>query len=377
MLPDYIKHLPPDKKSIELESLVQTLFESSLAGYWDWKINEDYEYLSPAFKQMFGYQDHEMKNHPSSWQSIIFEEDAELIMDAFKNHVDSKGNIPFNGEVRYHHKNGHTVWVYCRGKVIEWNEDGSPKRAVGVHIDISALKELQNHELYIKKIETANKDLEQLVYICSHDLREPLQSIKGMIGILREEIPNSTKYNKYFEFIEEGTNRLEKLLQGLIIHSKLGIDSKRTRFDLNQVIVGIQKDLNAQILASKAILEWHNLPVMFGNEVDYRTLFTNLISNSIKFRNQDQAPHVLIECFEDEDSYRFFISDNGIGISPKQEEKIFQMFQRLHSQEEFNGLGIGLALVKKIISLEEGYIRLSEPRLDGTSFEIYIPKITQ
>jgi len=140
-----------DRKAAELErqhaeslrkelKLLESVLEVVLAGYWDWDIPGDREYLSPTFKRMFGYEDDELRNAPASWQQIIFAEDLLLVFAAVNQHFQSHGQVPFSQEVRYHHKNGSTVWVICSGKVIEWDADGNPSRMIGCHIDITNRK---------------------------------------------------------------------------------------------------------------------------------------------------------------------------------------------------------------------------------------------
>ncbi len=128
----------------DLTMVFNEILEGTMAGYWDWDIPNEQEYMSPTFKKMFGYEDHEIANTPDWWQANIFEEDLPGVFKVFEDHVKSKGKIPYDNVVRYRHKNGSTVWVYCRGKVIEWNNDGSPKRMVGSHIDITELKTVQS-----------------------------------------------------------------------------------------------------------------------------------------------------------------------------------------------------------------------------------------
>jgi len=123
--------------------LYEQILEQSMAGYWDWMIQQGTEYLSPRFKSMFGYADHEMMNAPESWQKIVFQEDLPGVLDCFDQHIKSQGQIPFDNSIRYHHKNGSTVWVRCLGKVIEWGPDGQPVRMVGCHIDITANKQTE------------------------------------------------------------------------------------------------------------------------------------------------------------------------------------------------------------------------------------------
>ena len=118
-----------------------TIVEGTLAGYWDWYIPDNYEYMSPSFKAMFGYKDEEIANTPDWWQANIHQDDLPGVLDLLKKHIKSKGKIPYDNEIRYYHKDGSIVWVQCRGKVIEWNEKGEAVRMVGSHIDITKLKQ--------------------------------------------------------------------------------------------------------------------------------------------------------------------------------------------------------------------------------------------
>ncbi|PTX93974.1 hypothetical protein DB345_20620 [Spartobacteria bacterium LR76] len=129
--------LPPESQNRTLPGEVLDLI---LAGYWDWCIPENTEYLSPEFKRMFGYEDHELPNCPETWQRLIFPEDLPRIFELFQRHVESQAKVPFDLEVRYRHRDGSTVWVMCKGKVIEWSDTGAPLRMVGCHIDITHLK---------------------------------------------------------------------------------------------------------------------------------------------------------------------------------------------------------------------------------------------
>ncbi|MFO7658381.1 MAG: PAS domain S-box protein [Bacteroidales bacterium] len=128
------------ERTIQDIQLLQVILEDILAGYWDWDIINNTEYLSPAFKKMFGYEDHELPNVPETWQKLIFPEDLPSVFETFNNHVQSKGKTPYYNEIRYRHKNGSTIWVICTGRVIEWLPDGQPKRMVGLHIDITRQK---------------------------------------------------------------------------------------------------------------------------------------------------------------------------------------------------------------------------------------------
>ncbi|MCH2038781.1 MAG: PAS domain-containing protein, partial [Rickettsiales bacterium] len=127
-----------------LEIDLKTFIESSYDGYWDWYIQDDYEYMSPRFWEMLGYEPEEKRHHPSEWQSIIFEDSLQIALDNFDKHVKTKGTHPFQQEVKYRHKDGSIVYIICKGKVVEWDEEGNPIRMIGTHTDITAQKEAEN-----------------------------------------------------------------------------------------------------------------------------------------------------------------------------------------------------------------------------------------
>jgi PAS domain S-box-containing protein len=133
------------------ETVLRDIMESTLSGYWDWDLVENTEYLSPTFKRMFGYEDHEMESSPEAWQKIVFQEDLPGVLAVFDRHVKSHGRDPFYSEIRYRHKDGSVVWVICAGRVIEWAEDGAPIRMVGCHIDITERKRAEDELIKLRR----------------------------------------------------------------------------------------------------------------------------------------------------------------------------------------------------------------------------------
>ena len=123
--------------------LLEKILDVVLAGYWDWNMVDNTAYVSPGFKHMFGYKDHELPNHPDSWQRIIVQDDLPDVIDCLNNHIRTQGRRPFYIEVRYHHKDDGIVWVICSGQVIEWSDDGQPLRMIGCHVNISDRKQIE------------------------------------------------------------------------------------------------------------------------------------------------------------------------------------------------------------------------------------------
>jgi PAS domain S-box-containing protein len=152
--------LQTEKLRLEL-TLLERILDNVLAGYWDWDVLNHQSYMSPGLKRMFGYAEHELPNVPETWQNLIFAEDLPGVWECFDRHVQSRGEEPYYNEVRYHHKNGSTVWVICAGQVIDWNAAGQPLRMVGCHVDITKLKQveaqLQSSEFHLREAQRIGK----------------------------------------------------------------------------------------------------------------------------------------------------------------------------------------------------------------------------
>jgi two-component system CheB/CheR fusion protein len=347
----------------------------SLAGYWDWYIQDDYEYMSPTFKKMFGYEDDEFPNKPESWQKIIHPEDLKSIYQIFNNHVQSKGEILFNDEVRYYHKDGSIVWVYCRGQVIEWDKAGKPLRMVGCHVDITALKEAKKLTEQNELLGNENIELEQFAYLASHDLQEPLRTIKSFASLLVRKY--SDKFDEegkeYLDFIMEGAGRMADLIRSLLEHSRIGKGAVISKIDANKLLVLVQSDLDTLIKEKDAIIQSTTLPIIDAYSIEFELLLQNLIRNAIKFQKQDTQPVIKINAILKGNDWEFSVRDNGIGIPKDKLEDIFVIFRRLHLRSAYEGTGLGLAHCKKIIELHGGKVWVESTLGEGSCFYFTIP----
>ncbi|WP_055436764.1 YfiR/HmsC family protein [Lacinutrix algicola] len=232
----------------------------------------------------------------------------------------------------------------------------------------------QSQELEIK-----NNELEQFAYIASHDLKEPLITISSLIDLLVED------YGEQFDedgrlslkYVKESSYRMQKLIEGILSYSKLGKSKVFLNIDCNNLITILRADLDNVFTRTKTELTTANLPIVKGTELEIRLLFQNLISNAIKFTKPNVTPKIKIEArqtlINNVKYWEFSITDNGIGIPKKHKERIFSIFQRLHSRDQYQGTGIGLAHCKKIVEAHDGKIWFESTVNVGSTFFFTIP----
>ncbi len=236
----------------------------------------------------------------------------------------------------------------------------------------------RTHELEIvnKKLEFHSNEIEQFTYITSHDLQEPLRTLTNYTNLFLEDYAGKLDEdgNKYIEFIHGSATRMSMLVKGLVEYSILGKESEISSVDCNTIVIEVISDMSTTINESKTSVKIQELPVITGHATELRLLFQNLISNAIKFRNMKVVPEVKISVVNLKNEWVFSIEDNGIGIEEKAREKIFIMFQRIHTRSEYEGTGIGLAHCKKIVKMHGGKIWVESTPGAGSTFLFTIPK---
>lgn len=226
------------------------------------------------------------------------------------------------------------------------------------------------------KLERSNQELEQFAYVASHDLQEPLRTISNFVELLEKKYPKNGDDDsyRYFQFILKATSRMQNLIKDLLEISRVGRNVQFTQVDCNKVILDLMAEMEISIKENNAAIHFSDLPVLIASEIELKRVFQNLISNALKFKNKETAPSITIRAQENENEFIFMIEDNGIGIKAEHTNKIFNIFQRLHSHTEYPGTGIGLATCKKIVSLHNGRLWVESTFGVGTTFYFTISK---
>ncbi|HET7819595.1 MAG TPA: PAS domain S-box protein [Bacteroidia bacterium] len=229
---------------------------------------------------------------------------------------------------------------------------------------------------YAARLEISNKELEQFAYVASHDLQEPLRNITNFIILLEESLQEklNEESKEFLTIITKSTDRMKTLIRELLNFSRIGRNRTIRKIDYNKVVKEVLLDMDFIIRENKAKIQVSNLPITNGNEIEIKQLFQNLISNAIKFKKKDTIPEINIRCIEKKEELEFSVSDNGIGIKEEYLKKIFLIFQRLHTEEEYPGTGIGLSTCKKIVELNDGKIWVSSSPGNGSTFYFTLPK---
>lgn len=314
--------------------------------------------------------------HPDDWNGF-----EHSMREAYRNFKDWKY------QYRVVNNDGSIFWHEAHSKP-EMQENGTINWYGYIH-NITDLKKLQESlEQKIKEISEKNQELERFIeknqelerfaYIVSHDLKEPLRTIKSFSEIIKSKYLDKLDDDgaMYFDLISSGANRMMGLIEGILEYSKIE-EKKGTieNLDINQLIQVVLNDLKSFIEDTSADIKVENLHDVKCNPLQIRQLFQNLISNAIKFSsNLANTPLIEISSTENTDEIIYSIKDNGIGIQQNQLNNVFSMFKRLNSREDYQGYGIGLALCKRIVEKHNGKIWVESDGKTGSTFYFSIPK---
>lgn len=304
----------------------------------------------------------------------------------------------WEGELIHTTKSGKRIVVESRWAFISYK--GRNLQVLEINRDVTQRKKLEtklhniNKQLELKvekrtmqlstankRLQRSNKELEDFAYIASHDLQEPLRKIQSFGNLIIEETGNLPEDGKtYLDRILNAASRMRLLIDNLLSYSR--VISKALPFqntDLNEIANSVISDLEVRIKEAKAIIEIDNLPVIEADPLQMRQLFQNIIGNALKYKRKNTAPVVKVYTRHNKSDtisqkvVHICFEDNGIGIEEKYIDRIFTIFERLHSRSEYEGTGIGLAVVRKIIDRHNGSIKVESKLNKGSIFIVTLP----
>ncbi|MFF9314739.1 ATP-binding protein [Streptomyces sp. NPDC014748] len=225
-------------------------------------------------------------------------------------------------------------------------------------------------------LKRSNAELEQFAYVASHDLQEPLRKVSSFTQLLQRRYGGQLddRADQYIAFAVDGANRMQVLINDLLAFSRVGrVHNDHQRVQLEEVFARSVDNLSVAIEESGAEITHDPLPEVVGDTTQLSMLWQNLLSNAVKFRSPERPPRISVSVEREDGQWRFTVADNGIGIAPEFQEKVFILFQRLHTKDAYPGTGIGLAMCKKVVEFHGGTIGIDSGYAPGTRIVFTLP----
>ena len=295
----------------------------------------------------------------------------------------SKGGV-WAGEIRNRAKDGTYYWVHTN--IVPFlDEGGKPEKYVAVRYEITERKLAEERlNIYAKKLELSNQELQDFASVAAHDLQEPLRKIQSFSDRLKTKAKEDLKPDAldYIDRIQSSAQRMQVLINDLLTYSRVTTKAQPfSLLDLNQVLTQVVSDLEIRLEQSHGKVEWEPLPSIYADKTQMHQLFQNLIGNALKFNRPGTHPLVKVKSKIFDQSplaiegpaCQIIIQDNGIGFDEKYLDRIFTIFQRLHGRHEYEGTGIGLAVCRKIVDRHGGFITAKSTLGEGATFLVTLP----
>lgn len=346
-----------------------------LAHVGSWELDLATNHLSWS-KEIFYIFEIDPDQFEASYEAFlkaIHPDDREMVHQLYQ---DALKNKTFYTSVhRLLMQDGRIKYVNERGRTFYHHEQ--PVRSVGTVQDITEqrLAEIALEETSAK-LKSSNRELQSFAYIVSHDLQEPLRMISSYLQLLSRRYQDQLDQDaqEFIRFAVDGSQRMSAMIEGLLEYSRVETQGQAFAVsDLEKILTEVLANLQLAITERNAKVTFGSLPKIASDESQIARLLQNLISNALKFCDKE-VPQIHIEAIWHQDKWLFSVADNGIGIPAEQAERIFTMFQRLHTRDEYPGMGIGLAVCKRIVERHGGKIWLTSTLNKGTTFYFTLEK---
>ncbi|HJV23322.1 MAG TPA: ATP-binding protein [Holophagaceae bacterium] len=368
---------PKDETVRELMELRQALDESAIVAITDAK--GDITYANDRFCRISQYNREELlgKNHriinsgyhPKAFFTTLWSAIA-------------RGHV-WRGEVKNRAKDGSYYWVDTT--IVPFlDASGRPWQYMSIRFEITARKRVE--EALLEKqaeleeraaaLARSNADLEQFAYVASHDLQEPLRMVSSFTELLAKRYKGKldSDADEFIDFAMQGALRMQVMIRDLLAYARLSNTMEGTqRIHLDDALDAALANLGLAVKEAAPTIRRFPLPVVMGDLSHLTLLYQNLLANALKFRSPDRPLELNVGAEREGGLWRCWVKDNGIGFDPKYAERIFTIFQRLHSRAEYPGSGIGLAFCKKIVERHGGHIRVESAPGEGATFHFTLP----
>ena len=354
---------------------------------WDCDLTTRTVVWNNGITSIFGYKHEEVENTDTWGWDRVHPEDKERAISKVLTHLAGGANT-FSDEFRCLCADGSYKYILNKIFVMNDPKTGIPKRLIGAIQDITLQKEkeLELRELNeilkerAEQLATSNTELERFAYVASHDLQEPLRTITSFLQLLKRKYEGKLDdaAQNYITYAVDGADRMKQLIMDMLEYSRVNTQLKlNEEVDMQHILNDVLFNYSGKIKLSDAMVISEDLPKVYAVKTQMIQLLQNLVANALKYQKPNIPPVINVKALEKETEWEFSVSDNGIGIEEKFYDKIFIIFQRLHSKTQFTGTGIGLAICKKIVEKHKGRIWVTSIPQEGSTFYFTIPKLEQ
>jgi PAS domain S-box-containing protein len=383
-----------EQKIRESEERLRLAAEAAELGMWDLDLKTGVTITSPEHRKIIGYSKNEAWNN-DRYMEHIHSEDRDMVQLAFKQALKT-GRMVYEARILRPDKSER--WIRVNSTTI-YDKKQAPVRMLGTILDITEQKKAKEDlekkvlertkELVLtnEQLEKSNHELEQFAYIASHDLQEPLRKIQTFADLVKDHLHDHAMTERYFTKINSSARRMSMLINDVLNYSRLTKNGEQfISTDLNKILKDVLSDFELLIEQKEAVITNNELPVIKGIPLQLNQLFSNLISNSLKFSENKPVIEINSKMLTPEEIERKYprlkrdagyvelmFKDNGIGFEQQYAEQIFIIFQRLNNQKAYTGTGIGLALCKKIVEYHDGIIIANSEKGQGSTFTVVLP----
>lgn len=342
---------------------------------YDWNLVTGESFHSQGVEMMLGFSS-DISTRNNWWFQNIHPEDFPAASAQLQGYLEGDRG-QFEIEYRVRHADGHWTHIWDRG-VIQRDENGRAVRIVGFATDITERKNVENalHE-YMQRLERSNQDLQDFAFTVSHDLQEPLRKVESFGRLLLRDGAGglSSEQVDFIHRMQNASERMRAMIEGMLAYSRVSTQANPFEpVDLNQVAHEVLQDYELRIQRSGSRVEVGPLPVIEADPVQMRQLLQNLLENALKYVHPEVKPVVRISSREEPGGFfALRVEDNGIGIDPSHFPGLFKPFFRLHNAAEYDGAGMGLATVRRIVERHAGSVRVESQPGQGSTFIVRLP----
>jgi PAS domain S-box-containing protein len=342
-------------------------------GAWDWDLLKNAQSWSDEQFRILGLEPGTVEPSYDRFLQALHPEDRQRVAEAVKQAL--AGECRFQADCRFIWPNGEARHVVCQGEICR-NEFDQPVRIIGTLLDVTERKRAEE-ELARRAEELArsNADLQQFAYVASHDLQEPLRMVASFTQLLAQRCAGKlgADADEFIGYAVDGAHRMQVLVNDLLEYSRVSTRGKEfSGVDCEKILETVMADLQKALEESGGRVTHDPLPTVQGDQTQIFRVLLNLLGNALKFHGSE-PPRVHVSAQEVNGEWQFSVRDNGIGIDPEHSSRIFLLFQRLHTRQEYLGTGMGLAIAKKIVERHGGRIWVESQPGKGSTFYFSLP----